>query len=211
MADACQIMKKILLLILSPCFFSLCRPVQANKQPVIPEGPVSIAEGPSEQVLKFYTWYLHEFYLKKPVEAPEIVLSPDSSSYHLDPAEHLAFLKSSGYFSDKFYERELPACNACEAKLRSIDARSILRAGGSPIDPVDGRACAFLGWMPWTGGQGETLNTVNLVGADQIADSATVTIMLSDSAAEPYSYPRVTLLKEKNAWKICRIVISYDK
>jgi hypothetical protein len=165
---------------------------------------------PEKAVLKFYRWYLKDIYLKKSVESPEVKLTRDSV-YQIDATNHIEFIKRSGYFSSKFYPNEIPMFSACNKQLIKVNPKEVIESGGFPSAFVNGNDCSFLEYKVWTGGQGERLNTVDVVGSIIFGDSAEVNAVVGDSLSGPYSYPRVSLFKEHNKWLISRIIISYDK
>jgi hypothetical protein len=169
---------------------------------------------PTEVVSRFYEWYLREVYLKEPgveAEGPRAVLAKNGH-YQLDLTKHQAFLRNAGYFSSRFYPNERRVFERCNQQLWQVSAKQVVESEGFVGDLVDGPACDFLRWMVWTGGQGESINTVTIKKTTLRADSAIVVAALGDSASEAayeYSYPRVILVKEKGAWKISRITISF--
>jgi len=169
---------------------------------------------PAEVVSRFYHWYLKEVYLHEPsveAEGPRLTLAKDGH-YQLDPTRHQDFLQKAGYFSPRFYANEAPVFRRCTQQLRQVSAKQAAEAGGFAGDFVKGPACDFLRWMVWTGGQGESVNTVKIKKTTLLADSAVVVVALGDSAsgaAYEYSYPSVTLVQEKGEWKISRITIAF--
>jgi hypothetical protein len=172
------------------------------------------AGSPAEVVSRFYQWYLRDIYLQEPsLDAEGPRARPNKNGhYYLDTSKHRAFLRKSGYFSPRFYANEQLLIENCNHQLRQVSVKQVEKSGGSAGDLVDGSACDFLRWMVWTGGQGESLNTVNIKKTTLRADSAVVVAALGDSAsgaAYEYSQPRVTLFKEKGEWKISRITISF--
>jgi hypothetical protein len=169
---------------------------------------------PAEVVRRFYRWYLTAVYLKEPsaeAEAPR-ALPGKNGRYYLDTTKHRAFLRQAGYFSPRFYANEQLLFDNCNHQLRQVSAKQVEESGSFAGDLVNGSACDFLRWMVWTGGQGESLNTVHIKKTTLLADSAVVVAALGDSASGAdyeYSHPRVTLIKEKGEWKISRITISF--
>jgi hypothetical protein len=161
---------------------------------------------PAEVVSRFYQWYLRDVYLQEPgmdAEGPRAVPSKNGR-YYLDTTKHRAFLRKSGYFSPHFYANEQMLFESCNHQLRQVSAQQVQESGGFAGDLVDGPACDFLRWMTWTGGQGESLNTVKIKKSTLLADSAVVVAALGDSAsgvAYEHSHPRVTLVKEKGNGK----------
>ena len=77
-----------------------------NEVPIDKNERIKNDDEPQMVALKFYKWYLKNIYLKKFVESPGIVLTKDSI-YALDATNHKKFLKTSGYFSQKFYGNEI--------------------------------------------------------------------------------------------------------
>jgi hypothetical protein len=172
------------------------------------------AVSPDEVVRRFYRWYLTDIYLKEPsveAEGPQAMPSKNGR-YELDTTKHRAFLRKTGYFSPRFYVNEQLLFASCNQQLRQVSVKQVEESGGFAGDFVDGQACDFLRWMVWTGGQGESINTVRIKQTRLLADSAVVVAALGDlasGAAYEYSHPRVTLVKEKGEWKISRITISF--
>lgn len=165
---------------------------------------------PALVALKFYNWYLKEIYLKKSVESPEVILNKDSV-YELDPKAHIRFLNNSGYFSTKFYENEVGVFNSCNEKLKKISSREVEKQGYSPSELVEGDDYLFLTCMIWTMGQGETLNTAKVKSSKIEKDIANVVIAIGDSLSGDFSYSHVTLLKEKDKWKIAKIKADFNE
>jgi hypothetical protein len=167
---------------------------------------------PEKAVLKFYQWYLKDIYLKKGEEHPGVILTKDSI-YKLVRTNHIDFLKNSGYFSDKFYDNEIPMFENCDEQLKKVKPKQVEESGSSPADIFEGKinVCDFMFYQVWTGGQGEDLSTVQIKNSKVTTDSATVIAVIGDSSGYKYSYPRVTVLKENGAWKISRIVISFKE
>jgi hypothetical protein len=165
---------------------------------------------PEKVVLSFYKWYLKDVYLKNIIEAPVVKLTKDGI-YQIDTTDYIKFLNQSDYFSIQFYKSEIAMFIACNKKLRDINPKQKEDAPCFPANLVKGHECDFLCYMAWTGGQGESLNTVGIVKSEVTADSAKVITVLGDSISGPYSYPIVSLMNEHNKWKISRIEVSYEK
>ena len=165
---------------------------------------------PESVALSFYNWYLKDIYLKKSVESPELFLNEDSV-YVLDPRAHIKFLNESGYFSTKFYENEVKMFDSCNDKLSKINPHEVEDNGYFPPELAGDDNCRFLECMIWTLGQGETLNTAKVKSSTIDKDSANVIITIGDTLAGDFSYSHVTLLKEKDKWKISRIRVDFDK
>jgi hypothetical protein len=171
---------------------------------------------PAEVVSRFYRWYLKEVYLHEPnveAEGPSPTLAK-TGRYQLDPTRHQGFLQQAGYFSARFYANEARVFQRCNQHLQQVSAKQVAKSGSSAVDLVKGPACDFLRWMVWTGGQGESLNTVKIKQTTLLADSAVVVAALGDSAsgaAYEYSNPTVTLVQEKGEWKISRITIAFPE
>jgi len=128
--------------------------------------------------------------------------------YQLDTNEHLKFLNESLYFSDAFYESEIPVFEKCNDDLKTVTIQEVNDSGTFPEEFAD--ACDFVFYHQWVGGQGEELNTVDIVKSTVNGDLAVVTTVIGNREFGPYSYPIVTLVKESNGWKISDIEISFD-
>lgn len=169
---------------------------------------------PAEVVRRFYRWYLTKVYLHEPsleAEGPSPTLAKNGH-YQLDPTRHQRFLQQASYFSPRFYANESQVFKRCNQQLQQVSAKQVAESGSFAGDLVKGPACDFLRWMVWTGGQGESLNTVKIKKTTLLADSAVVVAALGDSesgSAYEYSYPTVTLVQEKGKWKISRITIAF--
>ncbi|KAF2509105.1 hypothetical protein [Flavobacterium foetidum] len=166
---------------------------------------------PQNVALAFYNWYLKDIYLKKFVESPDVVLSKDSI-YVLDVSEHKKFLKTSGYFSSKFYENEKLSFKDCEDKLRTVSWKQVEESGAvNPAEYVEGNECAFTHYMIWTNGQGETLNKAEIEKYSVKANTAVVVLKVSDSLEGGfYSRPHVSMVKENGKWKISKIEVTFE-
>jgi len=162
---------------------------------------------PESVVQNFYKWYLSSIYLKKSVEAPEVILTKDSV-YELDASKHLEFLSECGYFSSKFYENEIQLFKKCDEQLKKVDVKQVEESGGLALDFVGNEDCSFMNWKAWTGGQGEILNTVKIASSYINDKLANVVVAIGDSTGFVYSTPNVTLIKEDREWKISKIVIT---
>ena len=166
---------------------------------------------PQTVALAFYKWYLKDIYLKKFIESPDVVLSKDSI-YVLDATEHKKFLKTSGYFSPKFYENEIATFKDCQDKLRQVSWKAVEESGAvNPAEYVEGNECDFTHYMIWTNRQGETLNKAQIEKCSVKANTALAVLKLSDSLGGGfYSRPHVSMVKENGKWKISKIEVVFD-
>ncbi|MGI4864379.1 MAG: hypothetical protein ACRYFZ_10695 [Janthinobacterium lividum] len=202
------------LLVLVSCDEQATHPPAGNSQPAGTLLAQSSTRPPAEVVRRFYRWYLTEVYLHEPsveAEGPGPTLAKNGH-YQLDPTRHQRFLQQAGYFSPRFYANEAQVFKRCNQQLQQVSAKQVAESGSFAGELVKGPACDFLRWMVWTGGQGESLNTVKIKQTTLLADSAVVVAALGDSAsgaAYEYSYPTVTLVQEKGEWKISRITIAF--
>lgn len=154
-------------------------------------------------VLDFYVNYLATYYIKGGHEQPRIGFAKDGT-YYLDTIDHIDFLKKLGCFSSKYYDNQLSMYNACRKELIKLKP-------GQADGPPDGD-CSFMSWMIWTGGQGEELNTADIINSTIADSTAQVIVAIGDSIDKYiYSYPRVELIKENGEWKISNITNSFDK
>lgn len=165
---------------------------------------------PQQVALKFYKWYLKDIYLKKYVESPGIKLTKDST-YVLDATKHKEFLKSSGYFSSKFYDNEISTFKNCENQLKTVKWKEVEKSGAvNPADFVKSNDCNFTFYMVWTNGQGEILNKAEIEKYSTKGNSSLVTLKLSDSTERAFfSRPEVSMIKEGGKWKISKINVSF--
>ncbi len=159
----------------------------------------------AEQVVfNFYKWYLKDIYLSETSDSPDLKITEDSI-HQIDNTKFLKFLNESGYFSKEYYDSKIAKYNACD---------EVLKQKGKELDfPQDAGKngeCDFLGYQIWTGGQGEVLNTVDIVSSTVNKDSAIVIAVIGDSIGNYlYSYPTITLLNENGKWKIRDVEVSY--
>lgn len=163
---------------------------------------------PEKVTLDFYQYYLRDIYKKyDSVESPSAKLN-SYGIYQLDPTEHIKFLNESGYFSPKFYENETPLFEKCDDDLKLVSVQEVNEAGTFPEEFAS--ACDFVFYHQWVGGQGEELNTVDIVKSEMAGDMASVMVVIGNRESGPYSYPIVTLKKESDGWKIIDIEISFN-
>lgn len=177
----------------------------------LPKKKKDVINEPQEVAFQFYKWYLKDIYLKKTVETPDIILSKDST-YVLDATNHKNFLKSSNYFSEKFYDNEIGIFKDCANKLKLVNWKEVEKTGTvNPAEFVSGNDCDFTHYMIWTNGQGETINKVKLEKFEINGKFATVHLKLLDSLRGGfYSKPKVTMINEKGNWKILKIEVGFE-
>jgi hypothetical protein len=182
-----------------------------NKTLLDKNGIVKNENEPQIVALQFYKWYLKDIYLKKDVESPEIVLTKDSV-FVLDATKHKNFLKTSGYFSQKFYENEIGIFIDCENKLKFIKWAEVEKSGAvNPADFVEGNECDFTSYKVWTNGQGEPFSRVEIQKYTTKNDISLVVLNLSDSLQGGfYSKPYVSMIKENGKWKISKIRVGFE-
>ena len=163
---------------------------------------------PEKVTLDFYQYYLRDIYKKYySIESPSAKLNSDGI-YQLDPTEHIKFLNESGYFSPKFYENEIPLFEKCNDDLKAVSVQEVNESGTFPEEFAS--TCDFVFYHQWVGGQGEELNTVDIINSEIIGNTASVTAVVGSRESGPYSYPVVTLLSENGEWRISDIEISFN-
>lgn len=163
---------------------------------------------PEKVTLDFYRYYLKDIYnTNDSVESPSAKLN-SNGIYQLDTSEHVKFLNESVYFSSTFYENEIPVFEKCNEDLKTVTVEEVTDAGTFPEEFAD--ACDFVFYHQWVGGQGEELNTVDIVKSEVAQEFAKVTVVVGNRESGPYSYPIVTLKKEIGGWKISDIELSFE-
>ena len=206
-------MKKLIFVIFIPLIFSCntdnkefnttdTNTTAANNQNWRPQIKKTLNEA-EKVTLTFYETYLKNFYEGDGHETPVVGITTDST-YYLDTLDHIKFLDKLGCFSSEYYKNRTEVYNACRAELKKLNP-------GELDGPPDGD-CAFMTFMIWTGGQGETLNTADILKSSITDSTAKVVVAIGDSIGKYiYSYPTVELIREDNKWKISGIDLSYDR
>lgn len=170
---------------------------------------------PEEVVLSFYKKYLSGVYLKDIfVDGVYPKLNPQGI-YELDREAYIKFLDDSRYFSQQFYENQKPIFDKCDkmlAQLSTYETGSV--ESFEELTLPDG-SCSFVFSNSWVGGQGENLDAVDILesSVDEINNMAVVKVAIGfkyENGYVPYSYPKVTLLKESDGWKISNVKVNFD-
>lgn len=169
---------------------------------------------PERMTSDFYDWYLGNVYLKnQPKTSPPDVPVESLNSkgvYYIDSTKNIAFLKNTGYFSDKYFAQETKKYDACSKDLAKVDVNKVAQSGGFASDFVDSGSCLFLSGFPWVGGMGEAVDSASVINSEIKGDNATVVVALKIQG-KIYSYATVNLDKENEKWLITNISISYTK
>jgi hypothetical protein len=185
-----------------------------DSQLVTTFGSIGASNDPEKVAIDFYQYYLTNVYGKNnQIAAPTVRLT--GGIYQIDPTQYLKFLNESGFFSSTFYQNELPKFDTCNKALKTITVKQVTDSGGFPTDFVPGDACGFMSFNQWVGGQGEKLDTANVLNSKINSDMAQVTLVIGQKLDETYSYnysyPTITLVRENGKWKIGGITVAFKK
>ena len=154
--------------------------------------PVSIV------VESFYRWYLDSVYENGTINFPDVIITKDSI-YKLDGTKYIALLNQSGFFSKQFIEEQKSLINECGNYLLTDKGRKEYREAG--FMAVESKACDFMNYFPWIGGQGEEIHKVEIISSTIKENKAKVIVKAIDKV-------NVELVKEKDLWKINKIYIK---
>ena len=158
-------------------------------------------------VFSFYSFYLDSVYLKDSIEDGVYPELTNEGFYQLDRKGYLKFLDESGYFSSQFYENEKSKFDKCDDVLKSI---STDEAESFAELQLPDNSCSFVFSNSWIGGQGENLDTVEVLNSsvDEVNGISVVNAVIGfkyDDGYIAYSFPKVILLRKTDGSKISKI------
>lgn len=129
-------------------------------------------------VENFYKWYLENVYLTEEHDMPEFK-ELEAGYFQLDTTAYFEFLRSSGYFSEGFFDSERAAIEVCNSELRNIPS---VEAQDYAIPSEGIFECRFMEYQRWVGCQGEQIKSVEMVSSSQLTNGQVkVIVFLCDS------------------------------
>jgi len=164
---------------------------------------------PQEIALNFYKWYLKNHYEQGGIyETPSIEMD-ENKTFYLDYENYKSSIKSTRYFSEKYFENNLQIYKDCEKALLNVNYEDVQECGCNPAEFTE-RNCVFSFYYVWTNGQGESLNTATLGSSKVNENNAVIIINVGYKGEEQnyeYSKPNVYMIKENGKWKISKIKV----
>jgi hypothetical protein len=190
--------KGILGLVLAVFVSSNCKTEGATGDiPTLNSEPVKI-------VTNFFAWYIYDSYKQRPgyFQFPPYKKIAENS-FIFDLEEFEKRLNEIQYLSNSFkisLVKKLEICNS-EMKKMSWDSE--------PEPQFNIKACDYLWYDNWIGGQGENIDGFKIIDSNVIGDNVEVLVQVS-IAGKPFVKVNVDVGLEEKKYKIFNIQLKWE-
>ncbi|GCC51974.1 hypothetical protein SanaruYs_22050 [Chryseotalea sanaruensis] len=157
-----------------------------------------------ETVEKFYLWYIKDAY---PKDFSYYQIPPykkvDQKKYAFDNNEHKARLEKVKYLSKEYINSSLEKLEICNTEMLKLDWDA------QPESQFNIRACDYLWFDNWVGGQGEDIDGFRIV--NEVASNDRVVFMVEILIQKDvFAKSKVTVKKEDGIYKITNIELIWN-
>lgn len=184
--------------------FALSLATSCNSQPATHDND-SIAK--RTVVNEFFTWYINETKLRGPsyYQVPTYKkVAPKSYIFDIDDLKKR--LRGIPFLSEKFKAAQVEKLKACNAEMQKVSWDS------EPESQFNIRACDYLWYDNWVGGQGEDIDGFNIVDETETdnGNSAIFTVQITING-KPFTKSEVEVVRTDSTFKISSIHLNWKK
>jgi hypothetical protein len=147
----------------------------------------------------FFSWYIEKAYAHKPGYyqlPPYKKLNPES--YIFDITEYQKRIGEIEFFSSAFKKTLSDKLNTCNTEMQKVSWDS------EPESQFNIKACDYLWYDNWVGGQGENIDGFKIVSETSKTDAIVVLVQMTIDD-EPYSHVNVEVKREDGVYRISGI------